>query len=83
MPEIEDDDIDIINALNQCTPCEIEDCMDWLKENGYLPKFIPDMSNKTSHDVIWIDKVCKLLENKHRLTVQDEETILAIYDKLF
>jgi len=70
-------DIDVEEFVDDCSSSEIEQLVNYLKENGLYPGRIG-----TPSDVTWNEEVSKLLDSKWKLSTEDEATILRICNKL-
>lgn len=78
-----DVDIDIDEFLSNCSQKDIKYIIDSLIEDGHLDKKIIDIEKKKSVlDNDWQDSLDKLKNNRHRLTVEEENVIQKICDKL-
>jgi hypothetical protein len=72
-------DVDIDDILWGMTDREKQELVDDLYEDGYIAKKEDDAK---STDDEWNEQVGKLFNNRWRLSVEDEATILAITNKL-
>ncbi len=72
-------DVDIDDILWGMTDREKQELVDDLYEDGYIAKKSDDAK---STDDEWNEQVGKLFNNRWRLSVEDEATILAITNKL-
>lgn len=72
-------DIDIDEVLSSMSSFECQELADKLYEDGYSAK--QDAGEKSTDDE-WNEQVNKLFNNRWRLSVEDEQTILAITNKL-
>lgn len=78
-----DVDIDIDEFLSNCSKKDIKYIIDCLVEDGHLDKKIIDIEKKKSvFDNDWQDSLDKLKNNRYRLTVEEENVIQKICDKL-
>ena len=74
-------DIDIDDVLSSMASWELQELADELYDDGYCPKQIgahPDDEVRSE----WDEHVFKLIGNSWRLSKEDEETILAIANKI-
>lgn len=72
-------DVDIDDILWGMTDREKQELVDDLYEDGYIAKKEDDAK---STDDEWNEQVGKLFNNRWRLSVEDEATILAITNKI-
>ncbi len=73
-------DIDIDDIISGMMSYEKQELVDELYEAGYIPK---KLDKELDYDVSdWNDSVKKLLDNRWKLSKEDEETILRITNKL-
>ena len=70
-------DLDVEEFVDDCSSSEIEQLVNYLRENGLYPGRIG-----TPSDVAWNEEVSKLLDSKWKLSTEDEATILRIRSKL-
>ena len=71
--------------LEECDKDEIENIIDYLEEMGYLKNF--KRSNDVSSSIGFLEdefqeKIQKISESRHRLTLEEEEMIKKISDRL-
>lgn len=75
----EDVDVDILEALDECSAKEIEQVVEWLEEWGYLSEY--DTSEKTyPHDQFY-QSVMSISENYYMLTPEEQAVIENIANK--
>ena len=72
-------DVDIDELLSSMNSRELQQLADTLYEDGYIAK---KSDEAKSTDDEWNEQVNKLFNNRWRLSVEDEATILAITNKL-
>lgn len=72
-------DIDIEDVLYGMSDREKQELVDDLYDDGYIAK---KSDEAKSTDDEWNDQIGKLFNNRWRLSVEDEATILAITNKL-
>lgn len=72
-------DIDIDDIIEGMTSYELQELADKLYEDGYSAK--RDAGEESTDDE-WNWQVDKLYNNRWRLSVEDEATILAITNKI-
>ena len=78
-----DIDIDVDEFLDECTTDEIDEVIDWLRETGYLLSIKGTTTGAQSfQDENFNDAVSKLIGNRYKLSVEDEQTIMAIANRL-
>lgn len=74
-----DVDVDIDEFLEVCTSSEIREVIEWLRHNGELTDDdIVNDSNQNANDEIFNEAVLKLVGNRFKLTVEQEEAIMNI-----
>jgi hypothetical protein len=72
-------EVDIDDVLWGMSDREKQELVDDLYEDGYIAKKSDDAK---STDDEWNEQVGKLFNNRWRLSIEDEATILAITNKL-
>jgi hypothetical protein len=76
-----DVDIEIDEFVDDLTPLEVEELIDYLKEEGYLKnndlKFLINNSENLN-DNMWFETCGKLLNNRLQLTNEEQEMIEKI-----
>lgn len=77
-----DIDIDVDEFLEECTTHEIQEVIEWLKENGNIENDVIIQDNSNFQDDIFNENLNKLIGNRWKLSSEDEETILRISEKL-
>ena len=91
MPTFSVEDVDIYpyEFVNSCSKKEIIELITELCDNGYLPNDMRyfnkiDEKKQGFHplDSFYEEALNKLHRNSHRLSKEDEETIIKIADKL-
>jgi hypothetical protein len=76
-------DIDPCDFLDECNSREIEDIIEYLEENGYLKNH--DKSYTKAGGLLeeeFQERIQKISESRHRLTLEEEETIKKISERL-
>jgi hypothetical protein len=73
-------DIEIDDIMYGLSRYEKQELIDELYEAGYIPKKLDKELDYDGSD--WNDSVKKLLDNRWKLSKEDEETILRITNKL-
>jgi hypothetical protein len=90
MPEFTTEiDIDPGEYLNSCSKTEIKNLIEYLVEDGHLPKSVlqqmnTDKNGKSKTSVLedeFLDKMNKLSQRYHSITKDDEETLEKIFKK--
>lgn len=79
-----DVEVDVDDFVGSCSKSEIAELIEYLVEDGHLigqPVDVP--SNTTPTDEVWNDEVSKLFNHRWKLSVEDEQKILAVTKKLF
>lgn len=86
MPEFTQEiEIDAYDYINECTNSEIRYLIYELEDRGYIKK-----NSRLNDDEVGMpndgsgfnDMLYKIMENKHQLTIEDEELIQIIYNKI-
>ena len=72
-------DVDIDEIISCLTNKEKQELVDDLYDDGYVAK---KSDEAKSTDDEWNDQIGKLFNNRWRLSVEDEATILAITNKI-
>lgn len=74
-----DVDVDIDEFLEVCTSSEIREVIEWLRDNAELINDdVVNDSNQSAKDEIFNEAVLKLVGNRFKLTVEQEEAIMNI-----
>ena len=83
MPDFTVDDmsIDAYDYVSACGPEEIRELIQELKDNGYLSPGVSGTLDEWINPE-WLDIINLLHSNKHRLSVEDENIIRSIANKL-
>jgi hypothetical protein len=79
-----DFDISVDDFLEECTSHELEEVIDYLEEMGYLKKYerTPEGNSLGLLEEEFQERIQKISESRHRLTLEEEETIKTISDRL-
>lgn len=84
MPSFETDNIDPSDYISECSHREIKQLIQVLVDDGYISQaqteVVEDDKVGTSDD--FYECVRKLYRNKHLLTIQEEELIFSIVNRL-
>lgn len=76
-------DIDVDEFLDECSTHEIEEAIDWLRKSGYLTLLDEAIEGPQSfQDEDFNNALLKLVGNRFKLSVEDEQTIMAIANRL-
>lgn len=78
MPTFNTDSIDIDpeEFIDACSPSEIQELVNYLKETGLYGGTV---QNHDDHDdTLWNEQVLSLIDSKWKLTTEDELTIISI-----
>jgi hypothetical protein len=76
-------DIDIEDVLNDCSSWEIDQVIEWLKDNDYLEnKYITPDDNDNILDIEFKITLDKIRDKRLNITLEDEEIIKQIANKL-
>lgn len=69
-------DIDPIEFIEQCTSFELGQLVDILIRRGHLDQA------SSANEEMFNESLYKIIENKHRLTIEEEEIIEKIANRL-
>ena len=77
-------DIDLDEVYDDLSSSEKNSLVDWLKEDGYIegPETNDSPPSETYKDGDWVETIQKLAKNRHQLTLEEEELIKSISNKL-
>lgn len=90
MPEFTSEiDVDPGEFIDSCTKREIKELIEYLVEDGHLPKSVlnqmtPDKNDKPRTSMLedeFIEKMVKLSEKYHMISKEDEENLETIIKK--
>ena len=75
MPTFNTDSIDIDpeEFIDACSPSEIQELVNYLKETGLYGGTVQNPG-----DTLWNEQVLSLIDSKWKLTTEDELTIISI-----
>lgn len=76
-----DHDIEVDDFLYECSESDIKRLLKLLVEDGYLHSSLILPEDHVEEE--WNLKILKLIDNKFKLSSEDEQTILNITDRLF
>lgn len=76
-----DFDISTDDFLEECTKDELDEVIDYLEEMGYL-KNHKRTSEGNALEEEFRERIQKITESRHRLTLEEEEIIKKISDRL-
>jgi len=76
-----DVDIDIDEFLSNCSKWDVDYIIQCLREDGHLDQNVID-NKKSTKDNEWENSLDKLKINRHQLTVEEENILLKICDRL-
>ena len=72
-------DVDVDEFLEDCTSSEIREVIEWLRDNAELINDdVVNDSNQSANCEIFNEAVLKLVGNRFKLTVEQEEAIMNI-----
>lgn len=75
-------DISVEDFLDECDSSDIEDIIKRLNKEGYLTSLIClDDDNKSLIQIEMEENLTKILNNRHNLTMEEEEIIKKIASK--
>lgn len=77
-------DVDLEDVYNDLSTSARNTLVGWLKEDGYIedPETNEFPSSETYKDDEWVGIIQKLAKNRHQLTLEEEELIKSISNKL-
>lgn len=77
-------DIDPYDYVSECSSREIQTLIDELERRGFIKKNsrLSGQEAQTIDDDDFSEMVYKIMENKHQLTVADEEDLARIHSRL-
>jgi hypothetical protein len=77
-------DIDLGTIYDDLSSSEKDYLVDWLKEDGHIeePEVNEFPSSENYKDDDWVETIQKLAKNRHQLTLEEEELIKSISNKL-
>jgi hypothetical protein len=76
-------DIDPCDFLDDCDTSEIQEIIEYLEENGYLKNHsTTDRANGGLLEEEFQERILKISVSRHRLTLEEEEIIKKISDRL-
>ena len=76
-------DIEVDEFLEDCTPNEIKDIIQWLKNSDYLSQnVVPSEAEQSFQDTEFDGALMNLVGNRFKLSVDDEQTIMRIANKI-
>jgi len=76
-------DVSVDDFLSECSPREIEELINAMREDGYLtPGDIVSTTNGNIMDLEWAESVSKLARGRLQLTNEEEELIKKIANRI-
>lgn len=79
----EDLDIEVDEFLDDCSSSEIQEVIQWLKDSDYLPDNVETPESEQSfQDKEFDEALMNLVGNRFKLSVDDEQTIMRIANKI-
>jgi hypothetical protein len=79
----EDLDIEVDDFLDACSSTEIEEVIQWLKDSYCLPQNVVTSEAEQSYqDTEFDGALMNLVGNRFKLSVDDEQTIMRIANKI-
>lgn len=77
-----DTDISVDEFLEECTPRELQVAVEWLQGANYINKDeVGVITQNNAEDEIFNESLKGLINNRFRLTVEEEELIMSIAKK--
>jgi hypothetical protein len=80
-----DFDVSVDDFLEECDSREIEEVIDYLEEMGYLKNHRRSDGGSSSMGLLeeeFQERIQKISESRHRLTLEEEEIIKKISDRI-
>jgi hypothetical protein len=85
MPDFTVDDLEITpdEFIDACSEYEINEIIERLRDDGYIsPVDIEPSEKQGLLDYLFNDAIIKISQSKHRLTIEDENIIINIANRL-
>ena len=76
-----DVDIDVDEFLDNCTKKEIEEVVDWLKDNDYLKNPVVVQQADNILDISFKETLNKLQDRRIYLTLEEEQFLINLANK--
>lgn len=76
-----DVDVSVSDFLEECSSWEIREVVEWLRENGDLDEFVTTPKDSNPQDEIFNEGLKNLIDNRFKLTTEEEELIMDIAEK--
>lgn len=75
-------EVDVIDVLDDCNRWEIDQVIDWLRDNDYLTDLeVTDDDTDTIQDIEFKSALSKLANKRRNLTIAEEEFIKSIANR--
>lgn len=85
MPDFNVADLEITpdDFIDACSEYEIDELIERLRDDGYISSIDIEPSEKQSVlDTLFNDAIIKISQSKHRLTIEEENIIMNIANRL-
>jgi len=85
MPDFDVADLEITpdDFIDECNQYEINELIERLRDDGYISPIDFEPSEKQSVlDYLFNDAIIKISQSKHRLTIEEENIIMNIANRL-
>jgi hypothetical protein len=85
MPDFDVADLEITpdDFIDECNQYEINELIKRLRDDGYIPPIDIEPSEKRGAlDYLFNDAIIKISQSKHRLTIEEENIIMNIANRL-
>lgn len=76
-----DIDVSVSDFLDECSSFEIQEVVEWLRENGDLDEFVIIPKDSNPQDEIFNEGLKNLIDNRYLLSTEEEELIMNIAKK--
>ena len=75
-------EVDVIDVLDDCNRWEIDQVIDWLRDNDYLTDLeVTDDDTDTIQDIEFKSALSKIANRRRNLTIAEEEFIKSIANR--
>ena len=82
MPSFEANvDVDVYDFISQCNEREINEIIEALIGDEYLPQFLKPKNNSSFLEIKFSEKLNELSNHYHRISREDEEVLEKLFKK--